>query len=292
MTAGYFPAIRTTAPVRQALSKVPEVTVYFWIVKVATTFMGEATSDYLVHSMSPYLAVGLGFLAFAVSLAAQFAVSRYIPWIYWTAVAMVAVFGTMAADVLHVALKVPYAISTTAFAITLAVVFALWYRVERTLSIHSIRTRRREVFYWAAVITAFALGTAAGDMTAKTLGLGYLGSGLMFAVLFALPGIAFRWLGLGAISSFWIAYVLTRPLGASFADWMGFGHSVGGLGIGHGPVSVVSTLFIAVFVIYLSVSGRDKPRELASVGPPTGDRWPRPMPLRGARRGRHRAGAR
>jgi uncharacterized membrane-anchored protein len=261
MTAADLPGVRPTSPARR-LSKVPEVTAYFWIIKVLTTFLGEATSDYLVHTINPYTAVGLGFVAFVISLAAQFAVRRYIALVYWIAVAMVAVFGTMAADVLHVALGVPYTASTALFVVTLAVVFAVWYRTEGTLSIHSIRTPRREVFYWAAVVTAFALGTAAGDLTARTAGLGYLGSGLMFTAVIAVPALAY-WLGLNAIASFWFAYIVTRPVGASFADWMGFPHSTGGLALGHGPVALVSAAVFLCLAAYLAITGKDYPHDTA-----------------------------
>ncbi|HWG61583.1 MAG TPA: hypothetical protein VG253_07705 [Streptosporangiaceae bacterium] len=246
---------------RRALSKVPEVTVYFWIVKILTTFVGEATSDYLVHTINPYVAVGLGFVGFVAALTAQFATRRYVPWIYWSTVAMVAVFGTMAADVLHVAIGVPYVDSTALFLVVLAVVFLVWYRSEGTLSIHSIYTPRREVFYWAAVVTAFALGTAAGDLAAKSGGFGYLGSGLIFTAVIALPAIAYWGFDLNAIAAFWFAYIVTRPVGASFADWMGFPKSVGGLGIGHGPVALVSAAVLVCFIAYLTVSRRDVPRE-------------------------------
>jgi uncharacterized membrane-anchored protein len=290
MAAGDFPGIRPLAPTRRLLSKVAEVTVYFWIIKVLTTFVGEATSDYLVHTINPYVAVGLGFVVFVVSLALQFAVRRYVPGIYWTAVAMVAVFGTMAADVLHVALGVPYIASTFFFALTLALIFVIWYRTEGTLSIHSIYTPRREVFYWAAVVTAFAFGTAAGDLTARTVGAGYLGSGLMFTALIAVPALAYWRFGLNAIASFWFAYIVTRPVGASFADWMGFPHRVGGLGLGHGPVCLVSAAIFVCFVVYLAISRKDVPPEPsgpraqpASAGalPPAAARQP-------ARAGRHR----
>ena len=143
----------------RALSKVPEITVYFWIIKILTTAMGEATSDYMVHRLNPYLAVGFGFVAFAVAMALQFKAPSYVPWVYWLAVLMVAVFGTMAADVLHVEFGVPYLVSSLVFAVGLAVVFGAWYRSEGTLSIHSIYTRRRETFYWAAVLATFAMGT-------------------------------------------------------------------------------------------------------------------------------------
>ena len=192
-------------------------------------------------------------------LVVQFGVHRYLAFVYWSAVVMVSVFGTMAADSLHVGLGVPYAVSTACFAAALTVVFVVWFASERTLSIHSIDTPRREVFYWVAVMATFALGTATGDLTATTLGLGYLASGLVFAVLILLPAVARRWLGLGEVAAFWAAYVLTRPLGASFADWLAVPPSRGGLGLGDGVVSIVLTLAIVVLVGYLMVTGRDAP---------------------------------
>ena len=162
---------------RHGYSKVPEVTAFFWIVKALTTGMGESTSDFLVHRLVPEIAVVLGGIAFVVALYLQFSSDRYVPWRYWLAVAMVGVFGTMCADVLHVGLGVPYIVSTIFYAVVLAVVFRTWYRSEGTLSIHSITTERRELFYWAAVLATFALGTAAGDLTAVTFGLGYFGFG-------------------------------------------------------------------------------------------------------------------
>jgi len=162
MSTGELRAARWVAPRRHPLTKVPEITAYFWITKVLTTGMGEATSDYLVHRFNPEIAVVVGFTAFVVAMALQFWVRRYNSWVYWLAVVMVAVFGTMAADVLHVGLGIPYAVSTAFYSVVLAVIFWLWYRSEGTLSIHSIYTRRREVFYWATVLATFALGTAAG----------------------------------------------------------------------------------------------------------------------------------
>ncbi|MEU1414958.1 hypothetical protein AB0919_40975 [Streptomyces sp. NPDC046994] len=249
---------RPLVPLRAMANKVPEVTVYFWIIKVLTTGMGETASDWLAHLLGPVPAVALGGLALVASLALQFAVRRYVAWVYWTAVVMVSVFGTMAADVLHVGLGVPYAVSTPLFLTTLAAVFATWYAVERTLSIHSIRTRSREAFYWAAVLATFALGTAAGDLTA-TAGFGYRGSALLFAALICIPAVAHRFLGLNAVAAFWTAYVITRPLGASLADWMALGHVRGGLGLGLAPVTLAWTAAIGCFVGYLAVSRRDAP---------------------------------
>jgi uncharacterized membrane-anchored protein len=239
------------------LRRVPEVTVFFWIIKVLTTAMGESTSDYMVHRFDPVVAVGFGAVGLAIALVLQFSVRRYVPWVYWLAVAMVAVFGTMAADVLHIKFHVPYEASTVLFAVVLAVVFSVWYTSEKTLSIHSIFTTRREVFYWCTVISTFALGTAAGDMTATSLHLGYLRSGVLFAALIVVPAVAYRLLQRNEILWFWFAYILTRPLGASFADWMGKPHSVGGLAWGDGIVSLVLAILIVVFVGYLTVSRRD-----------------------------------
>ncbi len=169
---------------------------------------------------------------------------------------MVAIFGTMAADVLHVVLGVSYLASTLFFSGALAVIFFAWYTVEKTLSIHSITTHRRELFYWATIMATFALGTAAGDLTAATFGLGYFPSAVLFAVLFALPALAYWLVGLNEIMAFWFAYIITRPLGASFADWFGKPY-LGGLGLGDTWVSLVLTILIIGFVGYLTVTHRD-----------------------------------
>jgi uncharacterized membrane-anchored protein len=245
---------------RQTLSKVPEVTAYFWIVKALTTAMGESTSDFLVHSLVPEIAVVLGGIAFCIALYLQFKKDRYVPWAYWLAVAMVGVFGTMCADVLHVGLGVPYVVSTVFYAIVLAVVFRTWYRVEGTLSIHSITTPRRELFYWAAVLATFALGTAAGDFTAVSLGLGYFGSILFFAAVIAVPALGYFRFGWNPILAFWFAYVVTRPLGASVADWLAVSHARGGLALGTGPVSLALAAAIAAFVYHLAKTGKDTPK--------------------------------
>jgi uncharacterized membrane-anchored protein len=243
----------------RALRKVPEVTVYFWIIKLLTTGMGETTSDYLVRQLNPILAVALGGIGLAVALVLQlFLVRRYVAGVYWLAVVMVAIFGTMAADVLHIGLGIPYLVSTAFFTVALAVIFVAWYLSEKTLSIHSIYTRRRELFYWATVMATFALGTATGDMTATTLGLGYFSSGVLFAVLIAVPALGYWLFGLNEILAFWFAYIVTRPLGASFADWMGRPHSLGGLGLGTGQVSLGLAILIIVLVGYLTVTHKDR----------------------------------
>lgn len=237
-----------------ALSKVPEITLYFWIIKILTTAMGEATSDFLVFHVNPYAAVIMGALGFVAAVVLQFRVKRYIAWVYWLLVVMVSIFGTMVADVAHVVLGVPYYLSTSVFAAAVIVILLLWYRVERTLSIHSIYTVRRETFYWSTVLATFALGTAAGDFTAATLHLGYLVSGIVFAILFVIPGIGYWLLGFNDIVAFWFAYIMTRPLGASFADWFDKPRSMSGLGYGTPIVSIVLTFFIVVFVAYVAIT--------------------------------------
>ncbi len=172
-------------------------------------------------------------------------------------VALVAIVGTMAADILHVVIGVFYLFSTLGFALVLGAVFLLWQCSERTLSIHHITTRRREAFYWLTVCATFALGTAAGDMTAATLGLGFLLSGFLFLALFLAPAIGFRLFGLNGVFAFWFAYVITRPLGASFADWAGKPATMGGEGLGSRWVAIVLTLAMLVLVGVLSVTRRD-----------------------------------
>ncbi len=262
----------TAEPLHRTLQlarKVPEITILFWIAKLLTTAMGEATSDFLVFGINRYLAVVLGFVGLAIALTLQLVVPRYIAWVYWLAVVMVAIVGTMAADVLHIQFLVPalrssgraYLVATVFFSICLAVIFVSWYATEKTLSIHSINTRRRELFYWATVMATFALGTAAGDMTAFTLGLGFFTSAMLFYLLIALTALGYFLLGLNEIAAFWIAYILTRPLGASFADWFGKSKSLSGLGLGDGVVSVALTVLIVLLVGYLTISGKDTPRD-------------------------------
>ncbi len=247
-------------PALQAMKKVPEITAIFWIIKLLSTAMGESTSDYLVYQINPYVAVALGSLGLAVALILQLLLRRYVAWVYWLAVVMVAVFGTMVADVTHVVLGIPYWISTACFASALAIIFVIWYVSEKTLSIHTIYRGRRELFYWATVIATFALGTAAGDLTASTLRLGYFPSFVLFAVLFALPALAYWLVGLNEIATFWCAYIVTRPLGASLADWLGKPY-LGGLGLGDAKVALVLTVLIIGFVGYLTITRKDRKSE-------------------------------
>jgi len=265
-----------SVPASYSPSKVPQkITVYFWIVKILTTAMGEAAADFLAFRYGPIPAGLVGSVVFVAALVLQFRTRQYQAWTYWFAVAMVAVFGTMCADGMHIVLHVPYVLSSTCFAVALVVVFAAWYAVEGTLSIHSITAPRRELFYWAAVVATFALGTAVGDMTAVTLKLGFLASGVMFTVAILVPAVGYWKFRLNPIFGFWAAYVLTRPLGASYADWLGVAHRYGGIGLGRGLVAVILTVVIIGFVWYLAVSRPDIRPLAAAPGP-------------GQRRARHR----
>jgi uncharacterized membrane-anchored protein len=233
-------------------AKVPEITLLFWVVKLLTTAAGEAVSDYLgLGNVVVGAAVELGLLVVAVVW--QFRVRRYTAASYWFLAYAIAVFGTGASDTLHQVIGLPYAATTVLWALVLTLVFTVWHRREGTLSIHSIVTRRREAFYWATVFATFALGTALGDFTAVSLGLGYLASIGLFVVAILVPAAGWR-LGLGAVTSFWWAYVLTRPLGASAADYVSKTPSISGLGFGDGPTALVSTLAVAVAVAGLTLA--------------------------------------
>jgi uncharacterized membrane-anchored protein len=265
---------RTSSHARSAVwrreplaAKVPEITALFWVIKILTTGMGEATSDFLAKGNLVVAGVA-GFAGFAVALWLQFRVRRYTAVVYWFAVAMVAVFGTMAADGLHVGLGVPYIVTTVFYAAVLAAVFFLWHRSEGTLSIHSIVTRRRETYYWLTVLVTFALGTATGDLTAFVLHLGFLASGLIFTGLILIPALAWWRFGLNEIVAFWWAYVLTRPLGASFADWLSKPHALHGLDFGDGQVAAVATVIIALLVGYVAMTRNDIQPPMTPVAPP------------------------
>ncbi len=236
---------------------VPAVTAVFWVIKVLTTGMGEAAADWLAK-VSVVLAAGLGALGLVAALGWQLRAGEYRAVRYWSAVAMVAVFGTMVADGPHVVLGLSYPVMTTLSALGLAAVFGLWYRSEGTLSVHSITAGRREIFYWAAVLATFALGTALGDLTAVVWHLGFAWSALLFAVLITLPALGRARFGLHPVLAFWSAYVLTRPLGASVADWLGKPpHLAGGLGLGDGPVAGVALVLIVGLVAWCAVTRRD-----------------------------------
>jgi uncharacterized membrane-anchored protein len=245
---------------RQGLNKVPEVTAYFWIIKVLCTTVGETAADYLNST------VGLGLTKTALVMSAllvvalvwQFRLRAYVPGVYWVNVVLISIVGTLITDELTDSLGVPLPVTTMVFSLVLAATFMLWYAVERTLSIHTIRTRRREAFYWVTILFTFALGTAAGDLAAERLNLGYLVSVLLFAALIAVVAAAYRVLGLNAITAFWIAYILTRPLGASIGDYLSQATGDGGVGLGATVTSGLFLVMILALVIYLTVSRRDR----------------------------------
>lgn len=244
-------------------TKVPEITLSFWVAKIISTAMGEATSDFLVFHTNEYGAVIAGALGFLLALVLQFATRRHVPAIYWLLVVMVSIFGTMVADVIHVVLGVSYLISTGIFGISLLAILWGWNASEKTLSIHSVASPRREAFYWATVVATFALGTAAGDLTAATFGMGFLNSAILFTVLFALPGLAYLTLGLNEVAAFWTAYIMTRPMGASFADWFDKPISTSGLGYGTPDVAAALTAAIGIAILFICVRHRPQ-REFLS----------------------------
>ncbi len=275
MTSGSV-ARRLGAQAGLGVSKVPpQITAWFWLAKVVSTGQGEATSDFLYFHYGKLVTGTIGVILLVGALAWQLSVRRYLTWVYWFAVAAVSVTGTMAADGLHLVVGLPYWQTTTMFAVALAVIFAAWYLTERTLSIHSITTFRREVFYWLTVIATFGLGTALGDLVATPLKQGYFRAAVIFLVLICIPLLAHWRLGMNPVLAFWFAYTLTRPLGASIADWLGVSHSLGGLGWGRGVVAIVLLVPLVAIVAYMAVSRVDTP-----AGEPV------PVPVRA----RHRAG--
>ena len=233
-------------------AKVPDITASFWVLKLTTTAMGEAASDYLLNTVG-FVGLGIGLAGFAFALLVQFRTRRYNVFAYWAAVMMVAVFGTMAADVVHHHLGVSLGMSTLFGALAVAATFWAWHRSENTLSIHSITTRRREVFYWLTVSFTFALGTSAGDLTASQLHFGLAGSIVLFAITMAVPALGCWRFRLNSVIAFWWAYIVTRPLGASVADWLSKPIKVGGLDYGDGPVAagllVIALILVAVAAV-------------------------------------------
>ena len=245
------------------LNKVPEVTLVFWVVKIMSTTVGETGADYLAVHVGLGTAV-TGAIMAALLMAAlllQLGMPRYVPWIYWLTVVLVSVVGTQITDALTDGLGISLYTSTGVFAAALAATFAVWYRTERTLSIHTIFTTRRELFYWAAILLTFALGTAAGDLATEALGLGFNIGVLAFGGLIALIGAAY-YFGANAVLTFWLAYVLTRPLGASLGDLLSQARAYGGLGLGTVYTSVSFLTVIVVLVALLSWDAqRAQPRE-------------------------------
>jgi uncharacterized membrane-anchored protein len=243
-------------------AKVPEILVIFWVVKILTTAGGEATSDYL-KTWGNIKGGGAEVGLFLVALVVQFCTRRYHAFSYWFLAYAIAIFGTGVADFLHLDVKIPYAGTTLLWAVVLAAIFWVWQHREGSLSIHTVITQRREAYYWSVVFATFALGTALGDFTASALGLGYLASSVLFAVLILLPALAWWRMGLNEIAAFWMAYVVTRPLGASIADYISKPRYLSGIGFGDGPTALVFTIAVVVFVSYLAVARPDIQKTLA-----------------------------
>jgi uncharacterized membrane-anchored protein len=242
---------------RQPLAaKVPEITALFWVIKIATTAAGEAISDALSTGNK-----GVGALVeigvFVAALMAQFSTRRYFAPAYWFLALAIATAGTGVSDTMHLTFGIPYAVTSLLWAVVLAVVFYLWDRSEHTLSIHSITTSRREKFYWATIFATFALGTALGDFTATTLGLGYLASAIFFCVVILIPWIGWFRFRMNEIFAFWFAYVVTRPIGASFADYISKPKDTSGLGFGDVETAAVITLLVVILVAYTSLARFD-----------------------------------
>ena len=248
--------------VHRGFNKVPEVTPFFWAIKIMATTVGETGADYLIFKM--HLGLPLTSLLMSVVLVAvlalQFRTDRYQAWVYWPAVTMISVVGTLITDSLVDTYGVPLELTTAVFAVLLAATFAIWYARERTLSIHAIDTPAREGFYWLAILFTFALGTAAGDLVAERFGLGYLPSTVMFAAGIAVVYALWRAGTIGAVAAFWIAYVLTRPLGASFGDFLSQPVANGGLGLGTTVTSLAFLAAILGLVRYLAISKVDLER--------------------------------
>ncbi len=237
-------------------AKVPEVIVLFWVVKILTTAGGEATSDYL-KTWGNIGGGGTELALFAIGILLQFGSRRYRAFAYWFLAYAIAIAGTGVSDFLHLDVGIPYSGTTLLWAVVLAAIFVVWHRLEGTLSIHSITAQRREMFYWSTVFATFALGTALGDLTATPLGLGYLASGIMFSAVILVPAIAWKVFRLNSVVAFWCAYVVTRPLGASFADYISKPRAISGIGFGDGQTAVVFTLAVAVLVLYLALARPD-----------------------------------
>ena len=241
-------------------NRVPLVTLDFWLIKLMAVTMGETAAD--------YLAVNLGFgltntslimtAILAGALVLQFAQKRYVPWAYWLAVVLISIVGTLVTDNLVDNFGVPLTVTTALFTGLLALTFWIWYRSEGTLSIHKIFTAKREAFYWLAILMTFALGTSAGDLIAEQFGLGYLGTGILFGMIIASLTFGYFLLGLDAVIAFWLAYIFTRPFGASFGDFLSQAKAYGGLGFGTVITSVIFLLAIIAIVIFMTLTNRGR----------------------------------
>ncbi len=249
------------------MNKVPEITLYFWIIKIMATTVGETAADFLAVDLHFGLSMTSAVMAALLLgfLTLQLRSTRYVPWLYWTTVVLVSVVGTLITDNLVDHLGVRLETATLAFGAGLLVTFAVWYAVERTLSIQTICTPRRELFYWAAILLTFALGTAAGDLSAESLGLGYAYSAAACGALILMVAAARYGLGMNSVIAFWLAYILTRPFGASFGDLLSKSAAEGGVGLGATGTSALFFAVIAALVVYLTVSGRDAQRSAADL---------------------------
>jgi uncharacterized membrane-anchored protein len=255
-------------------AKVPEVIFVFWVVKILTTAGGEATSDYL-KTFGNFKGGGVEAALFGIGLVLQFATRRYRAFAYWFFAYAIAVIGTGVSDFLHLDVGISYLGTTLLWFVILLLIFGVWHRTEGTLSIHSITSQGRESFYWATVFATFALGTALGDYTATSLNLGYLDSGVLFSVVILIPALA-RWrFGLNGIAAFWMSYVVTRPLGASYADYLSKPQKLSGINFGDGPTATVFAIAVLVLVVYLAIARPDiqrpgdaspAPRQSAAAG--------------------------
>lgn len=248
------------------LNKVPEITLYFWIIKILATTVGETAADFLNVTLGLGLTVTsyIMTVVFVVSLIVQVRYRRYVPWAYWLTVVLISIVGTLISDNLTDNMGISLETTTIAFSIALAVTFFLWYRSEQTLSIHTIYTRKRELFYWAAILFTFALGTSAGDLAAERLHLGYADAAVIFGGLIALVTFAYYALSANAVLAFWIAYILTRPLGASCGDLLAQPVGNGGLGLGTILTSFIFLATILCLVVYLTLQQRGNASVLES----------------------------
>lgn len=255
---------------RQMLNKVPEVTIFFWIIKILATTVGETAADFLGTNLNLGLTITTAIMTglLLVTLVFQFRSRKYVPGIYWLAVVLISVVGTLITDNLTDNLGVSLVTTTAIFAAALLVTFAIWFANERTLSIHSITTAKREAFYWLAILFTFALGTAAGDLVAEKFSLGYLPSALMFGGLIVAVAVAYYVFKLDSVVAFWAAYILTRPLGASLGDFLSQARGDGGLGLGTVGTSGLFLATILVLVVYLTLSKRDQRPAEATLAEP------------------------
>jgi uncharacterized membrane-anchored protein len=256
----------TIETARFSLNRVPRVTLDFWLIKLLAVTMGETAADYLAVNMGLGLAATSMIMSavLAVAIVLQFAQKRYVPWAYWLAVVLVSVVGTLITDNLVDNLGVALMTTTLVFAGALAATFAVWFASERTLSIHTIFTTKREAFYWLAILFTFALGTAAGDLVAEKFELGYLATGMLFALVIATVAMAHYNFGMNGILSFWLAYIFTRPLGASLGDLLSQPNEYGGLGFGTTMTSFLFLAAIVATVVYMTTAGASAERSEAA----------------------------